>query len=142
MPGNLAAAVATNVMPYNLCLAFSESRSFPMLSNTYHDGSAELGLITDGVNLPASIRTWKLTQRLTGSTAIAMRNFFEGQLGGLTPFYFYNPFEVASGHAIGSNYDATGLSTQGRHVCVFRGNWAESIGLPRTEIGLEIAEIN
>ena len=140
MPGNLAAAVATAVMPQNLCTAFAESRVYPVLSNTYHDGTPELGLITDGVNEAASIRTWKLAQKLSGPVAIAMRAFFEQQLGGLTPFYFYNPFEAAG--AIGSNYDPTGETVEGRHTVVFRGNWTETIGLPRTDVPLELAEID
>jgi hypothetical protein len=32
----------------------------------------------------------------------------------MTPFAFYDPFDVASGQQIGSNYDSTGNNTQGR----------------------------
>ncbi|HSY15296.1 MAG TPA: hypothetical protein VK816_04850 [Jatrophihabitantaceae bacterium] len=142
MPGNLAAAVATAVMPQNLCTLFSESRIFPLLSNTYHDGTPELGLITDGVNEPGSIRTWKLAQKLSGPVAIQLREFFEGQLGGLAPFYWYNPFEAGAGEPIGSNYDPTGAATEGRHTVVFLGNWSETIGLPRTDVPLGLAEID
>src|ERR1700677_1526549 len=79
MPGNLAAAAPSGVMPQNLCTAFAESRIYPLLSNTYHDGTPQQSLITDTVNPAASIRTWKLSQKLAGSVAIALRTFFEGQ---------------------------------------------------------------
>lgn len=142
MPGNLAAATVSPlaVLPWNLCTLFRENRIFPGLDNRYHDGSVQQSLITDTVNPAASIRSWQIATKLSGATALALRGFFEGQDGGFLPFYFYNPFEAAG--VIGSNWDATGVSTQGRHTCVFRGNWAETIGLPRTTSPLEIAEID
>jgi hypothetical protein len=128
-------------MPQNLCTAFSETRQFPMLSTTYHDGTTERSLIQDGVNVPASIRTWKLTERLTATQLQAMKTFYEGQSGGLVPFFWYNPFEPMSGQPIGSNYDSTGVSTQGRHSVVFRGNWSETVSISLTDTPLEIAKI-
>jgi len=125
-------------MPQNLCTAFTESRAFPMLSAPYHDGEIERGLIQDGVNAPASLRSWKLTQRLTSAQVSALQTFFEGQNGGLVPFYWYNPLE---GSPIGSNYDSTGTSTTGRHTVVFRGNWSDTVSISLTDIPLEIAEI-
>lgn len=112
-----------------------------MLSNEYHDGTNERGLIQDGVNTPATLRVWKQSKRLTAAQVATLRTFFEGQNGGLTPFYFYNPFEPAAGDSVGSNYDATGVSTQGRHTCVFRGNWSETTDISRTNLSLELAEI-
>ena len=49
----------------------------------------------------------------------ALYSFWISQNGGLTPFAFYNPFDVASGQQIGSNYDPTGNSTQGRVTVSF-----------------------
>jgi hypothetical protein len=61
---------------------------------------------------------------------------------GLTPFAFYNPFDVASGQQIGSNYDSTGNNTQGRVTVVFRGNWAQATDIARTNVqGLELVEV-
>lgn len=141
MPGNLAAAAPSGVLPKALCTAFSESRVFPMLSASYHDPTIERSLIVDGVNQPASIRSWKQTRRLAASLVTALRSFFEGQNAGLTPFYFYNPLEPAAGHAIGSNWDGTGASTQGRHTVVFRGGWSQTVELARTNVPLELQEI-
>lgn len=141
MPGNVAAAVPTGVMPQGLCLAFSEAREYPILAASYHDGTQETSLVTDGVNAPGSIRTWKQSKRLKAADAIALRAFFEGQAGGLTPFYYYNPFEVLPGTAIGSNWDPTGSTIEGRHTVVFRGNWTETVGLALTDMPAELAEI-
>jgi len=60
----------------------------------------------------------------------------------LTPFVFYNPFDVASGQQIGSNYDPTGSNTQGRVTVAFRGNWAQATDIARTNVqGLELVEV-
>jgi len=64
------------------------------------------------------------------------------QNAGLTPFALYNPFDVALGQQIGSNYDPTGNNTQGRVTVVFRGNWAQGTDIVRTNVqGLELVEI-
>ncbi|HXP88838.1 MAG TPA: hypothetical protein VN841_29220 [Bryobacteraceae bacterium] len=145
MPGALAAAAPSGVLPQNLCTAFQESRLYPELSVAYHDGTQERGLITDasllGGDPPSSVRTWKLARRLKAADLATLRMFFEQQQGGLIPFYFYNPFEPNPGSPIGSNYDASGTAIQGRHTCVFRGNWTETIGLGRSDTQIEIAEI-
>ena len=72
----------------------------------------------------------------------ALYNFWVLQNGGLTPFAFYNPFDVASGQQIGSNFDAAGNNTLGRMTVVFRGNWAQVTDIARTDAqGLELVEV-
>jgi hypothetical protein len=122
MPGSLALAsvVPGTVFPQTLSLAYSESQSFPQLSNTYHDGTIQQSLIQDGVNLPRPIRVWKLTKRLTAAQIATLETFWQTSAsGGLNPFYFYSPFDQTPGQPIGSNYDPTGSSTQGRVTVVF-----------------------
>jgi hypothetical protein len=41
MSGNVQNAAPTGVMPYSLCLAFSESREYAQLQAQYHDGTVE-----------------------------------------------------------------------------------------------------
>ena len=143
MPGDILAAAPSGVLPQTLSTAFTETRSLPVIANTYHDGERESGLITDGLNEPESLKTYKLTKSLDASDAIALRTFFEGQNGGLIPFYFYNPFEMTPGTEPGSNWDPTGVSIQGRHTVVFRTpSWTESTGLPFTGAGIEMAEVD
>ena len=72
----------------------------------------------------------------------ALYNFWVSQNGGLTPFAFYNPFDVAAGQQPGSSYDATGNGTQGRVTVAFRGNWAQATDLARSNVqGLELVEV-
>jgi hypothetical protein len=50
---------------------------------------------------------------LTASALSALYNFWVTQNAELTPFAFYNPFDVASGQQIGSSYDPAGNNTRG-----------------------------
>ena len=141
MPGNLASSSPSGVLPQSLSTAFAETRLYPLLSNQYHDGTSERVIIQDGVNAPSSLRTWRQSKRLTSAALITLRNFFESKAGGL-PFYFYNPYEPQVGHAIGSNYDATGVSTQGRHPVYFlTQEWQETTDIGRTVTNIEMREI-
>src|ERR1035438_9419923 len=96
-------------MPLSLCTAFTELREYAQLQNQYHDGTIQRSQLAQ-----TSRRTFRLSKRLSASVLSALYSFWVSQKGGLTPFAFYNPFEVAAGQQIGGNYDPTGNSTQGR----------------------------
>lgn len=133
MPYNLrpAAPAPGTVLPQSLSTSFVESHSYPLLFISYSDGTFERSLIQDGTNPPRDLRTWGLTKRLTTDQLNTLRNFWENVvLGGLRPFYFYDPHGVLPGQHIGSNYDPTGNNPQGRVICFFRGDWSQ-----RTEVG-------
>jgi|ERR1017187_8384035 hypothetical protein len=101
-------------MPASLCTAFTELREYAQLQNQYHDGTIQRSQLAQ-----ASRRTFRLSKRLSASVLSALYNFWVSQNAGLIPFAFYNPFDVASGQQIGSNYDPTGNSTQGRVTVSF-----------------------
>jgi len=137
MPGNLQQAAPNGVMPLSLCTAFTELREYAQLQNQYHDGAVQRSQLAQ-----TSRRTFRLSKRLSASQLSALFSFWVSQSGGLTPFAFYNPFEVAANQQIGSNYDSTGNSTQGRVTVVFRGNWAQTTDLGRSNVqGLELIEV-
>ncbi len=115
MPGNLQQSEPNGVMPASLCTAFTELREYAQLQNQYHDGTIQRSQLAQ-----TSRRTFRLNKRLSASALVALYNFWVSQNGGLTPFAFYNPFDVATGQQIGSNYDPTGNNTQGRLTVVFR----------------------
>jgi hypothetical protein len=116
-------------MPYALCVAFFESREFAQLQAQYHDGTTERSQLAQ-----TSRKTFKLTQRLTATRAVALKTFWDGQQGGVVPFLFYNLAEGA--------YDASGNSPQGRYTVVFRGNWSQTTGLLRTDVPqIELIEV-
>jgi hypothetical protein len=129
VPGNIQNSIPIGVMPYTLCTAFSEVREYVQLQAQYHDGTLERS------QLAASSRhTFTLSKRLTATAAAALKTFWDTHQGGLVPFLFYNLIEGA--------YDATGNSTQGRYMVVFRGNWSQSTGLLRTEVPqIELVEV-
>jgi hypothetical protein len=137
MPGNLAQAEPNGVMPASLCTAFTESREYAGLQNQFHDGTIQRSQLAQ-----TSRRTFRLNKRLNALALSALYNFWAAQNGGLTPFAFYNPFDVAAGQQIGSNYDPTGNETRGRVTVVFRGNWVQSTDVARTNAPtLEITEV-
>jgi len=84
-------------MPASLCTAFTELREYPQLQNQYHDGTIQRSQLAQ-----TSRRTFRLSKRLNASVLSALYNFWVSQNAGLTPFAFYNPFDVASGQQIGS----------------------------------------
>jgi hypothetical protein len=129
MPGNLQNAAPSAVMPPSLCTAFSESREFAQLQVQYHDGTTERSQLAQ-----TSRRSFKLAKKLTSSLALTLKAFWDGQQGGVVPFLFYNLAEGA--------YDATGNSTLGRYTVVFRGNWAQTTGILRSDVPqLELTEV-
>lgn len=134
MPYNLQPAIVASgaVFPQSLSASFVDARAYPALATDYNDGTFERSLIQDGVNAPRAPRTYTQAQRLTAAQLDAFRNFFETTTqGGLYPFYFYDPWDVNPGQEIGSNFDPTGDSQQGRVTCFFRGDWSEQGQLAR-----------
>lgn len=153
MPGNLASAAPSGVFPKATYISCREQRQTPMLQNYFKDGYNIRALIADidgDVVSPVSVRSWELGIRLLAATTASMRTFFEQHVGmqslsgvsGVIPFYWYDPYDVVPGHAVGSNYDASGLSTQGRHICVFTDNeWKETTHLGRSTMQFNIKSI-
>jgi hypothetical protein len=129
MPGNIASAVPSGVMPYALCTAFSESREYAQLQAQYHDGTVQRSQLAS-----TSRRTFKVSQRVNATKAAALKTFWDGQQGGVVPFVFYNLIE--------GTYDPSGNSVTGRYTVVFRSNWQQTTGLARTDVqNLELIEV-
>ena len=136
MPGNLVQAVPTAVLPKMLCTAFREAREYAQLQCQLHDGTIHRSQLAQ-----TSRRTFTLAVRLNSSALATLYSFWVSQRGGLAPFYFYDPFAVAAGQPIGSNYDASGNNTVGRITAVFRGGWSQATDLCRSNVPLQIVEI-
>src|ERR1035437_7287879 len=136
VPGNLVQSAPNGVMPASLCTAFTELREYVQLQNQFHDGTIQRSQLAQ-----TSRRTFRLSKRLSASVLSALYSFWVSQTAGLTPFAFYNPFDVVANQQIGSNYDSTGNNTQGRITVAFRGNWAQSTDLARSNLQLELIEV-
>jgi hypothetical protein len=112
-----------------------EIHAFPLLTNQYHDGTVQRSLVIDGVNAPQDLRQWRLAKRLSPANLATLQTFFEVTVkGGLLPFWMYDPYDVLPGNLIGSNYDPTGVGTQGRYSVFFRGNWKQVLGIGRSNM--------
>jgi hypothetical protein len=106
-----------------------ESREYVQLRAQYHDSTTKRSQLAQ-----TSRKTFRLAQRLPASRAAALKVFWDGQQGGVIPFFFYN---LAEGP-----YDATGTSTQGRYTVVFRDTWSQSTGMLRTDVPqIELVEV-
>jgi hypothetical protein len=133
-----------------LYTSFEETRIFPVLTQQYHDNTIERHLIQDGVNAPESIRTWKLSARVTsyadtgrpGALNLqSLRDFFNSHYGGLIPFTWYHPYETDDA-PVGSNYDPAGDNEIGRHVVRFSSmTWTETTDMALTTVSFELQEI-
>jgi hypothetical protein len=134
MPGPVANAVPSAVMPQLLCTAFSEKRAFESRVNEYHDGSRQSSAMVS-----SSRRSWSLRHRLTAAAIETLWQFWVANQH--TAFYYYNPFEPAAGQPVGSNYDGAGVSTQGRYTLRFNGDWNQSTYVPRADCTLELIEV-
>ena len=137
MPGNIQDAVPSGVMPASLCTAFTETREYAQLQNQYRDGTIQRAQLAQ-----TSRRTFRPNMRLDATLLSTLYTFLTSQNFGMTPFLFYNPFDVLAGQQIGSNYDAAGNNTQGRVTVVVRGNWSQLSDLCRTNVqGLQLVEV-
>jgi hypothetical protein len=155
MPGSLALAsvAAGAVFPQSLCTSYTESQSYPVLTNQYKDGTLQISLIQDGVNLPRTLRVWKLSKKLTVTQLATLQAFYyqmqqgTGTPPGTTqpptqPFYFYSPFDQTPGTPIASNYDPTGVSVIGRVTVNFKGDFSFTVQLLRVEVSdLSLVEV-
>jgi hypothetical protein len=136
MPGNLARALPITVLPNSLCLAFEKSLEYFSLGNTYKDGSSQRS-----TDLGSPRRTWKLARRLPPTVLATLAAFYAARNGPHQPYFYYDPFEPEAGHPIGSNYDATGVSTQWQYTVRFEGAWKPSYGMGRSNVAITLVEI-
>lgn len=108
MPGTIAAATATTVLPWKGALAFSEARRWPQkVSQPYSDGRVNL-------RMQANIdrREWRISRRLDYSEWETLRDFYSARDGAAESFYFY---------ATLATHDETGESLTGRYLVRFQG---------------------
>jgi hypothetical protein len=130
MPGNVAAASPTVVMPAQLARAFSEDLRLEALVNAYPDGSTDRAALANNVR-----HYFKMTQGLTAAGWQQMYNFFLQQQS--APFYFYNLRETVPPWS----WDSTGQSTVGRYTVVFDGQWSDQFTAARTSVQMGLREV-
>ena len=128
MPGNLAPAVATTVLPNHLCTLFRESRSWPVRESAgYADGSFQVE-----AQAATSRKSWEIGKLLTFAQWLALRDFFDARNGPQQPFHWYP--QVA-------DYDPTGTSPTGRWLVRFDGSLGRTFRLGRQEVSLRLIQV-
>lgn len=139
MPGSVANAVVgtpARVLPRMLCTSFRRLQTRAIEINEYAGGESQRASRAD-----SSRKRWELGLRLTDTALVALREFYETCKGPLEAFYYYDPFDVAAGQAIGSNWDATGATVTGRYTVRFDGGWEQSMGLALGDAGVALVEL-
>ena len=132
MPGSVANAVAVTVLPSFLCRAFAQAREYAAQVNEYANGEGQRSLQS-----LSSRKTWEIQGILTATDLTALRAFYDARGGPLEAFYFYDFWESTPP----GNYDATGVSTNGRFTVHFVGGFSQTNALPRSEAQIQLQEL-
>ncbi len=130
MPGSVANAEPTEVMPLSLCRAFSHAREYSVLVNEYKNGESQRSRQAD-----TSRKSWKTARRLTPSLLADFRDFYVARRGPTEPFYFYEPWDS------GFTHDPTGVQTTGRYTVRFEGTWEQMVGIARGDAQINLIEL-
>ncbi len=89
MPGSVAIATPTTVLPFSLCRSFAHAREYPIQVNEYRNGESQRGRLAD-----TSRKRWRLGKRLTAAELAALRDFYDARNGPQEPFWFYDLWET------------------------------------------------
>lgn len=131
MPGSVAAAAPTLVLPYSLAIAFQQERVYLAEENVYAGGELQ-----NRVRVVTSRKRWPQVKRLTTADLVALRAF--QVTVGQGEFYFYDVYETSPAFS----YDATGASAIGRYAVRFEGELSWSLLIPRHELHLQLVEVS
>lgn len=132
MPGNVAAAAPSTVLPDFVSRSFEYMSEFESDSNYYVDGSGQADALTSTPR-----RIWRASAKMmTHAQLTALRTFWLARKC-VEPFYFYYWRETTPLGAV----DNTGASTVGRYTVKFNGDWSEDFSLEVLHIDIQIVEV-
>jgi hypothetical protein len=132
MPGNIANAAPTTVLPQSLSRAFVHTREYPVIDNEYRNGESQRS-----VQAATSRKKWSLMKRLTPTQLQALRDFYDARNGTHQPFYFYDPYETSPKFS----WDGSGAALTGRYTVRFNTDWSQSVGPGRSDVQIELIEL-
>ena len=132
MPGSVANAAPTTVMPNSLSRAFVHTREYPVIDNEYRNGESQRS-----AQASTSRKKWTLAKRLTLSQLQALRNCYDARNGTHEPFYFYDPYETNPKFS----YDPTGVAVTGRYTVRFNSDWNQQVAPGRSDVQVELIEL-
>ena len=132
MPGNVAAAAPTTVLPDFVSRSFEYASEFEVDLNYYADGSGQAKAITTTPR-----RIWRASAKMMSDAQLtALRSFWLARKC-VEPFYFYYWRETTPLGAV----DNTGVSTVGRYTVKFNGQWSEDFTLGVLHTDIELIEV-
>lgn len=132
MPGSVAAANPTTVLPFSLSIFFERSQEWAVDKNRYRNGEVQADDLVS-----TSRKRWKLRKGLSATDIDDLRTFFLARNGGTEEFFFYDVWETSPIFS----YDETGVATAGRYTVVFDGDLQEALGIARSEVTLGLREV-
>jgi phage-related protein len=132
MPGNVANATPSVVLPQTLSRAFVHTREYPVIDNEYRNGESQRS-----AQAATSRKKWTLTKRVTPTQLRALLAFYDARNGTHEPFYFYDPYETNPKFS----YDPTGAAVTGRYTVRFNSDWSESVAPGRSDVQVELIEV-
>ena len=132
MPGSVANAAPSTVLPNSLCRAFVHTREYPVIDNEYRNGESQRS-----AQAATSRKKWALTKRLTPSQLATLRSFYDARKGSYEPFYFYDPYDTSPKFT----WDPSGVEVTGRYTVRFNTDWSQSVGPGRSDVQMEIIEL-
>ncbi len=136
MPGNVANAVSTTVLPEALSKGYVQFREYPMRSAEYIDGRSQRFLLA-----ATSRKSWEIHRIISPTALTALRTFFLARGGQKETFIFYDVEQDATDNGT-FRYDETGvLVADHKYEVRFAGPWVQSVGLARGDVGLALVEV-
>jgi len=132
MPGSVASAVPTTVLPQSLSRSFDHEREFPVVGNEYRNGESQRLFLA-----ASSRKRWRQAKRLTAAQMATLRSFYLARKGPQEPFYIYDPWDTSPKFS----WDATGVATVGRYTVRFGGAFEQVMAIGRGEVSIEMIEI-
>lgn len=133
MPGSVANAAASTVFPWELASSFTRVWDWALIEAIYADGHSERDKL-----VASSRRKWLLSHRLTDAELGTLRTFFIARKGIHEPFIFYDIYETSPIFT----FDLTGVASAGKYVARFGSPLDIGWGFARSDVPLEIVEIN
>jgi hypothetical protein len=128
MPGNVALAAPTTVLPVELSAVFTVEYGYPVVeSGPYADGRSQRR--NDSAT---SHKAWTVSRRLTATEWATVLEAWDDLSGPLSPAYFYPNRD---------DHDPTGASETGRAIVRFDGALTRSMRLSRCQIDLRLLQI-
>lgn len=132
MPGSVANASPSTVMPVSLFTLYERDFTFPLRTNVYTEGEFQAS-----VQATTSRKIWKVAKRLPPSVLNTLYAFYLARRGNTEPFYFYDPYETSPKFTS----DPTGVATTGRYTVRFDTDWVQGTGPARSEVSLSLIEL-